>query len=345
MDMVACMQQFSMEEACRAFLERVRWPDGPVCPKCRSVGRASRLRSRPGTWRCCVGSCKAHFSVTAGTLIHRTQVPLTKWFLAIWLIAMSSKGVSGMDTHSRVPARKLADWLDVDDPTAWDMDHRIRRLLTDPNWQKLSGIVEADGHAVGGLPQMYVGGRKDTHSRTSAGKPGDDDPGAGSGGSKRGRGHGRTAVMVAAERGGEVRVRRIATHASIEVGNAVRELIDPSARLITDGLPAYRNVGRTVAAHVTVDHGRQCFSDRAGGHVNTAEGLAAKAAEGLSIGLFRRSVHGTWHWVSRKHPDAYTNECTRHDNRRDIAAVTKVIQALSGLDAGPLGYRDLVACG
>jgi transposase-like protein len=310
MDMVSFMQRFSTDEACRAFLEWVRWPNGPVCPKCGSVGRASRLRSRPGTWGCCVGACKAQFSVTAGTPLHRTRVPLTKWFLAIWLISTSSKGVSGM---------KLSEWLDVDYRTAWYMGHRIRRLLADPDWRKLSGIVEAD--------EMYVGGRK---------KPEDDDPGAGSGGSKRGRGHGRAVVLIAAERGGDVRVRRIATHSSIEIGNAVRELIDPSARLITDGLPAYRRVGRTMAEHVTVDHGRRRFSDGNDGHVNTTEGL---------IGLFRRSVQGTWHWVSEKHLDAYTTECTWRHNRRHVSAATKFVQALGGLDAGPLSYRELVACG
>jgi hypothetical protein len=256
--------------------------------------------------------------VTAGTPLHRTRVPLTKWFLAIWLISTSSKGVSGM---------KLTEWLDVDYRTLWYMGHRIRRLLADPNWHKLSGIVEADGHVVGALRQMHVGGRK---------KPEDDDTAAGSGGSKRGRGHGRAVVLIAAERGGDVRVRRIATHSSIEVGNAVRELINPSARLITDGLPAYRRVGRTMAEHVTINHGRRRFSDGSGGHVNTAEGF---------IGLFRRSVQGTWHWVSQKHLDAYTTECTWRHNRRHVSAARKCIQALGGLDAGPLGYRELVACG
>jgi len=327
MDMITFMQRYSTDDACRALMEWVRWPDGPVCPKRRSVARASWLRSRPGTWSCCVGSCKAQFSVTAGTPLHRTRVSLTKWFLAIWLMApggadcmsaTSSKGVSGMDTQSRVPARKLAEWLDVDYRTAWYMGHRIRRLLTDPDWHKLSGIVEAD--------EMYVGGRE---------KPEDDHPGAGSGGSKRGRGHGRTAVLVAAERGGDVRARRIATHSSIEIGNAVRKLIDPSTHLITDGLPAYRRIGRTMAEHVAVDHGRRCFSDGTGGHVNTAEGF---------IGLFRRSVQGTGHWGSHKHLDAYTTECTWRHNRRDVPAATRFVQALSGLDAGPLGYRELVAC-
>ncbi|WP_207168875.1 IS1595 family transposase [Rhodovibrio sodomensis] len=261
---------------------------------------------------------------------------MTEGFLAIWLMvpsgagrtsSTSSKGISGMDTESRVPARKLAEWLDVDYRTAWYMSHRIRRLLSDPDWRKLSGIVEADGHAVGAPRQMYVGGHK---------KPEDDYPGAGSGGSKRGLSHGRAVVLVATERGGDVRVRRIAAHSSIEVGNAVRDLIEPSAHLVTNGLPAYRTVGPTTAEHVTVDHGRRRLSNGGGDHINTAEG---------PIFLFRRSVQGTWHWVSRKHLDAYTTECAWRHNRRGVSAATAFIQALGGLDAVPLGDRELVACG
>jgi hypothetical protein len=128
------------------------------------------------------------------------------------------------------------------------MANRIRRLLSDPDWRKLSGIVETD--------EMYIGGRKDTSSRALARKPEDDDGGAGSGGSKRGRGHGRATVLVFAERGGDVRARRIAIHSSIEIGKAVRELIDPTAQLVTDGLPAYRRIRRSMAGHVTVNHGQ-----------------------------------------------------------------------------------------
>jgi hypothetical protein len=347
MDLVNFMQRFSTDEAGRAFVERVRWPNGPVCPKCGSVGRASRVTSRPGTWGCCVGSCKAQFSGTDGTPFHCTRMPLTTWCLAVWLISTSLKGFSGMDTPSRVPARKLAGWLDVDYRTAWYLGHRIRRLLSHPDWHKLSGVVEAD--------EVYVGDRKDTRSRALARKPEDDDPGAGSGGSKRGRGHGRAVVLVAAERGGDVRNRRIATHSSIEIGNAVRELIDPSARLITDGLPAYRRVGPTMAEHVAVDHERRRFCapsarerscpDGAGGHVNTTgHAVGASQRQGF-IGLFRRSVQCTLQRVSQKHLDAYTIECTWRHNRRDISAATIFVQALGGLDAEPLGYRGHVACG
>jgi hypothetical protein len=101
-----------------------------------------------------------------------------------------------------------------------------------------------------------------------------------------------------------------------------------------------------MAEHVTINHGqrRSCTlsvrerscPDGAGGHISTAEGF---------IGLFRWSVQGIWHWVSRRHLDAYTIECTWRHDRRDFSVVTKFIQALGGMDAGPLGYRELVACG
>jgi ribosomal protein L37AE/L43A len=299
-------QQFSDEAACRAHLEVVRWPDGPVCPKCGAVGRAGRIKTRPGLWNC-YACRRSQFSVTAGTAMHRSKVPLTKWFLAIWLIATSSKGVSGM---------KLAEWLGVDYRTAWYMGHRVRAMMADPDLGRLRGIVEAD--------EMYHGGRK---------KPEDDDPGPGTGGSRRGRGHGRTPILIATERNGSVRAKGIATHSSAEIGMALWRWLDRRAELVTDGLPAYRGIGRVQRAHRVVDHGRRTFSDGAGVHVNTAEGF---------IGLFRRAVQGTWHHVSSKHVDRYLTEVTWRHNRRDVS-LTERFDAVLVSGAGPLGYGRLVA--
>lgn len=306
MNMIEFQKRFSDEAACREFLEQVRWPHGVECPRCGAVGRASRLRTRLGNWTC-LECKKSQFTVTCGTPLHRTHLPLTKWFLAIWLIATSSKGVSG---------KKLSEWLKVDYKTAWFMGHCIRRMLAEPQWSKISGIVEAD--------EMYVGGRK---------KPEDDNPGSGSGGSKRGRGAGRAAVLVAVARDGGARAKRIATHSSEAIGLALREIVEPDAVLFTDGLPAYRKVGRAMAGHETVDHGRGRFA-RGNVHVNTAEGF---------IGLFRRAVQGTWHRISHKHVDAYLVECSWRYDRRRAPSVEKFSQALAGLCAGPLSFRELVA--
>lgn len=284
-----------------------------MCPKCGSVGRSGRVTTRSGLWTCNVGHCKQQFTVTAGTPLHRTRVPLPKWFLAIWLITTSSKGISG---------KKLAEWIEVDYRTAWYMGHRIRRMLADPMWEKLSGIVEAD--------EVYIGGRK---------KPEGHDPGPGTGASKRGRGHGRSVVLVAVERASDGRsaraaTRKIDTHSTAEVGRALREVASCEAHLVSDGLPAYRSIGREMAEHHVVDHGRRKFSLGNGIHVNSAEGF---------IGMFRRTVQGTWHWISHKHVEAYTEECAWRHGRSASAPMDRFSEAFAGLANGPLGYRELTA--
>ena len=313
MNMIQFIQRSSTDEACRASMETQRWPEGPVCPKCGSVNRSGRVASRLGLWTCNANACKRQFTVTAGTPLHRTRVPLPKWFLAIWLITTSSKGVSGM---------KLSEWLQVDCRTAWYMGHRIRRMLADPMWEKLSGVVEAD--------EVYIGARK---------KPEDNDPGPGTGASKRGRGHGRAAILVAIERGDEGRppraaTRRISTHSKAEIGRALREIASDDAHLITDGLPSYRSIGRAMASHGVVDHGRRKFSLGEGVHVNSAEGF---------IGMFRRAVSGTWHWISRKHAEAYSAECAWRHGRTSAAPMERFAAAFCGLSNGPVGFRELTA--
>src|SRR5215475_4391265 len=108
MNLAAFQSRFSTHEACRAHLEALRWPGGVACPKCGVVDKARRLTTRPDIWRC--NACRADFRVTDGTPMEGTHLPLNTWFLAIYLMATSSKGVS---------ANKLKDWLGISYKTAW----------------------------------------------------------------------------------------------------------------------------------------------------------------------------------------------------------------------------------
>lgn len=81
------------EDAARAWFERARWPHGPECPKCGSVNHSAWLKA-PRRWNCM--GCRHQFSVTAGTPVHRTHLPLLTWAHAIYLVAASSKDISAI---------------------------------------------------------------------------------------------------------------------------------------------------------------------------------------------------------------------------------------------------------
>jgi transposase-like protein len=125
------VDRFPDLEACVAHLETVRWPKGPVCPKCGVIGNALRP-PRPGYWHC--RGCRAQFNVLNGTPMEGTHLPLCTWFGAICLAATSSKGVSAM---------VLSRQLDIGYKTAWFLAQRIRNRMTQDR-ETVKGLVEVD---------------------------------------------------------------------------------------------------------------------------------------------------------------------------------------------------------
>ncbi|MBO0738886.1 MAG: transposase [Alphaproteobacteria bacterium] len=95
-------RRFSNESECLAFLEHARWPQGPVCPACARVDRASRITTRPGDFTCL--ACKRRFSVAAGTPMHKTHLPICTWLIATYLLATSCKGISSLKLASLLGA-------------------------------------------------------------------------------------------------------------------------------------------------------------------------------------------------------------------------------------------------
>ena len=125
-------EAFPDEACCAAFLVRRRWPNGFVCPACAGR-RAAALKSRAYTYEC--SSCGRQTSITAGTAMHRTRLPLTTWFWAAHLMATHSNGMS---------ARQLEDQLGVTYKTAWLLTQKLRRSMVDPDREPLEGVVEVD---------------------------------------------------------------------------------------------------------------------------------------------------------------------------------------------------------
>src|SRR4051812_49922313 len=124
---------FSDETSCAAFLFERRWPEGFVCPAWGD-GRAALLRSRAHTYECL--DCGRQTSVTAGTVMHRTKLPLTVWFWAAHLMATHSNGMS---------AQQLMGQLGLGSyKTAWLLAQKLRRSMVDPEREPLKGVVEID---------------------------------------------------------------------------------------------------------------------------------------------------------------------------------------------------------
>lgn len=302
------------EAAARRLVERLRWPDGPVCPRCRRVVEVCRPKNRPEV-RVCL-ACKRHFSLRSGTPMHGSRVPLRSWLLAMYCIAGSSKGVSSLQLQKILGLGSYQ--------TSWHMNHRIRAMMAaeDP---LLTGVVEID--------EVYAGAPPRAKNR--APDDGSDDGPSDGRSHPTGRGTKRPLVLTVVERDGALKMQRIESHSKAAIGAAVAGLVAPAAVTMTDALPAYRHLGVRQAAHHTVNHSAGVYTrheDDLTVHVNTAEAVHS---------LLRRAVQGVFHWISSKHLDRYLTEIGFRWSRRAEGVLTR-IAALLAAEVPPLTYRSLV---
>lgn len=141
---------YTDENAAREHLERIQWPNGPVCPHCGNVDqdRITKLKgksTRPGVYKC--KECRKPFTVTVGTLMERSKIPLTKWLAAMALMTASKKGVS---------AHQLHRMLGITYEAAWFLAHRLRAAMAETVESGTGGlggankVVESDETFVGG---------------------------------------------------------------------------------------------------------------------------------------------------------------------------------------------------
>lgn len=247
------MQYFNHEDKARDFLEKMRWPDGRIiCPTCgkRGAYRNSDMR----TYSCRDMACKARFSVTVGTMMENTKLPLCKWFAAIWLITGHKKGISSC---------QLARDLGIGQKAAWFLNHRIRAMVTEKAPELLEDIVSVD--------ETYVGGRwanmKKT-KRTQLHESGTDN---------------KTAVMGLAERDGNVRLTVIGKSSFKDV---VRKNVSPAAILVTDEHSGYTGLNKEYNGHVTVNHSKLEFVQD-GFSTNNVEGMFSQLKR-MIIGIYHQ---------------------------------------------------------
>lgn len=140
---------FPDDASCVAYVERLRWPDGFVCPRCET----------PKGWRIGTGAfmcagCGLKTSATAGTIFHRSHTPLSTWFAAMWFITSQKTGISALALQRQFGFGSYE--------TAWAWMQKLRRAMVRPDRSKLSGVVELD--------ETFVGGRSTGRMGASTGK-------------------------------------------------------------------------------------------------------------------------------------------------------------------------------
>ncbi|MGH6937261.1 MAG: IS1595 family transposase, partial [Methylocella sp.] len=239
---------FKYEAAAREAMEAVLWPHGPCCPRCGSldkIGKVTGGTARPGLYYC--GSCKRQFTVTVGTIFEKSKVALSKWWLAIHLMASSKKGVS---------AHQLHRLLNVAYPTAWFIEHRIREAMRTGSLAPMGGvggIVEAD--------ETFIG-RKE--------------------GSVRRRGHGhKNAVLSLIDRGsGQVRSFHVDGTGAADIVPIVKANVAKETAMMTDEGGHYFTLGDHFASHESVSHKADEYV-RGDVHTNTVEGYYSVFKRGM----------------------------------------------------------------
>jgi transposase-like protein len=296
---------FTDNDKAREALEAIRWPDGPYCPHCGNadpdkIAKGDGKAARPGLYYC--AACNGQFTVTVGTVMERSKVPLSKWLFAMHLMGASKKGMSVL---------QLQRMLGVTYKTAWFLCNRIREAMTPATRGPLGGegkIVEADESHFGGKEKnKHVGKR-------NKGNIG---------------GKGKQAVFALVERDGMSH----SFHVAKISGNALRPLIvenvSRKSSLMTDEGGQYYHVGKEFAGHETVNHSDDEYV-RGDAYTSTAE---------CRFSLMKRAVYGTHHSISEAHLPRYLNEWDFKWNTRKLKDGERATLIAKGIEGKRLTYR------
>lgn len=301
-DLNEFLEWFSDEEACLRYLEGLRWGSGFACPHCGVVD-GDYWRMRDG-WRRCA-ACRKETSVTAGTILHRTRLPLRSWFFAIWYVVSQKNGVSALGLQRVLGFGSYE--------TAWSWLHKLRRAMAATSGE-LSGVVEIDETFIGGV-RLGAGGR-----RTSAGSN---------------KAIVAIAVEVRGNRAGRVRMRRIPDTRKPTLTDFVLDHVERGSQVQTDAWVGYDDLGRYRFEHVVTNV--SASGDPAHvvlPHVHRVASLVKRWLLGTHQG-----------GISRDQLDFYLDEFTFRYNRRRSKSRGLLFYRLleQAITADPTPYRSLVA--
>ena len=278
---------FPDDLACAAYLEKARWSGGFICPHCGVVSPPFRFENRPAVLRC--RACRKNTSLTVGTVMERSHIPLSVWFWAAYLVTSQTPGMSAVQFQRQLGLSRYE--------TAFGILHKLRAAMVRPDQDRIGG--RADQHVE--VDETWVGGKtrgegRGVHHKTlvaAAVEVRHREPGTAQDKRRDGRYAGRVRLAIAADRSAEA------------LGGVVRSAVEPGTLIVTDDWSGYNGLRKDGYDHHAI---AQC-------------GDPEVSEEFLPISHLVFSNLKTWlggihHGVSAKHLQAYLNEFTFRFNRR-----------------------------
>ncbi len=272
------LEVLSSEDTCRQFLEKIRWDNKPVCPRCGSKGKEHYELKQKGTFqglRKCK-DCRERFTVRVGTMFHGSPIPLRKWFIAIYIFTSHKKGISSLQLHRD---------LGVTQKTAWFMLNRIRNTFGYSPLEKLTGTTQADETFMGGKNRNRHVNKKVKESQGRSVKD-------------------KTPVFGLVN-SGKVNTRVVPDTRAQTLKPIIQEMVEQGSIVVTDEWRAYSGLSKNYQHEVLKHREGQYKSNEF--HTNSVEGFWS---------LLKRGVYGIYHSASAKHLSKYCDEFSYRYNTR-----------------------------
>jgi transposase-like protein len=298
---------FSDVEVATDFMVRLRWPDGVICPRCQGrnvlqLARVTRQQSRR-IWNC--RDCRRQFGVKVGTVLEDSPIGLDKWLPAFWLLTSAKNGISSCE---------LARALGITQKSAWFVLHRIRLVLSQGSFEKMSGMVEADETFIGGLEKNKHEDKKLHAGRGPVGK---------------------TIVMGVLERAedeeakSKVRAKVIQNTDKKTLHAEIKKEVTAFSELYTDAWKGYRGLTPEYI-HKFVDHAVNYALGQV--HTNGLENFWA---------LLKRCLKGTYISVEPFHLFRYLDEQVFRFNNRAYTDGDRFKMVLGSATGKRITYAEL----
>lgn len=295
-NLISLVSYFSSNDKCKKAIIESRWSDGDVvCPYC---GEHHCVERTDGRFRC--NACGRNFSCLVGTIFENTNLPLIKWFVAMYLISSHKKGISSY---------QLAKDIKVTQSTAWYMSQKIRLLYPQTDEDSFGGVVECDEVYIGGKEKWKHRSMRTPHTQGRSTRT-------------------KTPVFGMMERstyvnenGEEENITYVHAFVVENTNRAtlqpiIQQFVDEGSTVITDELNAYNGLGALGYSHYIVNHGVQEYAN---GEIftNSIEGFWSH---------FRRMIGGCYHDVSDEHLQSYINEAVYRWNTRKMRGSERFAQ-------------------